>query len=50
MIASGYRVGVSTANGVASIYIYDKDGNPINPHDYISEKGNIWVYGVFSLN
>lgn len=50
MIAGGYRVGVSAANGVASIYIYDKEGNPINPHDYVSEKGNIWVYGVFSLN
>lgn len=50
MTASGYRVGVSAATGVATIYIYDKDGNPIDPHDYVSDKGNIWVYGVFSLN
>lgn len=49
MTASGYRVGVSALNGVASIYIYDKDGNLINPHHYVTDRGNIWVYGVFTL-
>ena len=50
MTASGYRVGVSASTGVATIYIYDKDGNPVDPQNYVSDKGNIWVYGVFSLN
>lgn len=47
MTAEGYKTGASVGVDRTIIFIYDKDGNLVNPKDYNSETGNIWIQGIF---
>lgn len=47
MAAEGYSVGASVGVSETWIFIYDKDGNKINPSDYENSTGNIWIQGIF---
>lgn len=48
MTKEGYKVGVSGGTYYSHIFIYDKNNNLINPSDYKSYGGNIWIYGLLS--
>lgn len=40
-------VGASVGLNQSLIYLYDSEGMPLNPQDYVNEKGNIWIQGIF---
>jgi hypothetical protein len=50
MASEGYSIGAKVGLDAAYLYIYDKELNQINPKNYVSDSGNIWICGMFSLN
>lgn len=46
MAQAGYRVGVSAGLDYSYIYIYDKNGQVVDPKTYVNESANIWIYGI----
>lgn len=47
MASEGYTVGASVGLNITYLYIYDKDQNLVTPSDYLNDKGNIWIQGIF---
>jgi hypothetical protein len=47
MASVGYTMGASVGLNYAAIFLYDKDLKLVNPKDYISKSGNIWISGMF---
>lgn len=47
MASEGYSVGASVGFSEMSIFIFDKEGNLVNPTEYQSQNGNIWIQGIF---
>ena len=49
MISGQYMVGPSVGTDHMDIYIY-QNGTLINPNNYVSATGNIWIFGLFEDN
>lgn len=45
MARDGIAIGVSAGLDFSFIYLYDKEGNLINPQTYFASGSNIWIYG-----
>lgn len=44
MSKDGMQVGVSAGLDKAYIFIFDRNGNPVNPLEYKESASNIWIY------
>lgn len=47
MTSEGFSTGASVGLEETMIYIYNEDGNLVNPIEYTSDSGNIWIQGIF---
>lgn len=47
MASEGYTMGASVGLDKTVISIFDKNHKLINPNDYVNERGNIWLNGIF---
>lgn len=47
MAAEGFTVGASVGLDVTYIFVYDANGDVVQPKKYVNSKGNIWIQGIF---